>query len=151
MKCEEFVTFARKLLTLPAGRCPAGYRYVTSRLYYGVYHEVLEFIENELGFRHRKSEDANNKHQFVLEYLAGSDVTNAQDLASQLAQLHERRKSADYEIAKERFDTEAFAIDSVARADRIIQAIDDCREESVRAEILAGMAPFRQRRSPPAR
>lgn len=63
----EFIAFARKLLTLPAGQCPAGYRSVTSRLYFGAYHETLEFIEGELGVRHRKADDNNNKHQFILQ------------------------------------------------------------------------------------
>lgn len=62
----EFIAFARKLLTLPAARCAAGYRSITSRLYYGAYHEALAFIEDELGFRHRKMDDNVNKHQFVV-------------------------------------------------------------------------------------
>jgi hypothetical protein len=144
----EFIAFARKLLTLPAARCPAGYRSVTSRLYYGSYHELLVFIEEELGFQHRKMDDNNNKHQFILEYLTGSLEERAQDLAAQLAQLHERRKNADYDLGKARFDDEKFAVESVVRVDRIIAALAECREETVRVAIQAGMAAYRQRRSP---
>jgi hypothetical protein len=150
MKAEEFIAFARKLLTLPAARCPAGFRSVTSRLYYGADHEALDFIEVELGFAHRKIDDNINKHQFVLEYLTGSNEEHAQDLATQLSQLHEHRKNADYDISKERFDKENCAIASVVRVDRIVRALDACRDASVQAKIKAGMSVFRARRSPPA-
>lgn len=150
MKAAEFIAFARKLLALPAAHCPAGFRSVTSRLYYGAYHEAMSFIENELGFQHRKIDDNENKHQFVIEYLVGSNEEHAQDLAALLSQLHERRKSADYKISNERFDGEAFAIESVAGADRILNLLDACREESTRNRIQAGMTAFRQRRSSPS-
>jgi hypothetical protein len=143
----EFIAFARKLLVLPAAQCAAGYRSITSRLYYGAYHEALVFLEDDLGFRHRKADDNSNKHQFILEYLTGSQEDHAQDLAAQLAQLHERRKNADYDIGKARFDEESFAIESVTRVDRILAAIDACRENAVRAKIEAGMSTYRQRRS----
>lgn len=143
----EFIALARKLLTVPAARCPAGYRSITSRLYYGAYHEALALIEDELGFRHRKMDDNANKHQFVVEYLSGCVVEEAEDLAAQIAQLHERRKSADYDLSQTRFDDESLAIESVARIDRIIRALDVCREDEVRSRIQRGMSEYRQRRS----
>lgn len=143
----EFISLARKLLTLPAARCPAGYRSITSRLYYGIYHEVLDFIEDELGCRHRKMDDNANKHQFVLEYLTGCQVEHAQDLAAQIGQLHERRKNADYNLCQVRFDEESFAVESVIRVDRIMRSIETCREDAVRNEIQSGMTIYRQRRS----
>jgi hypothetical protein len=147
MKGGEFIAFARKLRTFPAAQCPAGYRSITSRLYYGAYHEALDFIETDLGFPHRKTDDIANKHQFIVEYLTGSQVQQAQDLAAQLGQMHERRKNADYDIAKARFDGETFAVESVVRLDRILMAIDACREDSVRIRIENGMSTYRQRRS----
>ena len=147
MRAGEFIAFARKLLTLPAAQCAAGYRSITSRLYYGAYHEAIDFIENDLGFPHRKTDDNANKHQYILEYLTGSQVQQAQDLAAQLGQLHQRRKNADYDIATARFDGETFAVESVVRLDRIAKAIDACREDAVRGKIQAGMTTYRQRRS----
>jgi hypothetical protein len=147
----EFISFARKLLTLPAARSPAGYRSVTSRLYYGAYHEALGFIENEMGFRHRKADDNANKHQFVLEYLTGSQEDLAQKLAAQIGQLHERRKNADYDLDQAHFGEESFAVGSVTRADRIMRTIEACREDAVRHKIQTGMSTYRQRRSAPPR
>ncbi|HQU43933.1 MAG TPA: hypothetical protein PK867_14035 [Pirellulales bacterium] len=84
-----------------------------------------------------------------MEYLTGSQEEHAQDLAAQLAQLHERRKNADYDIGKARYDAEEFANESVVRVDRIVRALDACREDSVRTKVHAGMSTFRQRRSAP--
>lgn len=147
MTGEEFISLARKLLTLPAARCPAGYRSVTSRLYYGAYHEALAFIEDELGFHHRKLDDNANKHQFVVEYLSGCQEEHAQDLAAQIAQLHERRKSADYDLSQARFDDESLAVESVVRVDRILRTMAACREDAARSRIQIEMAEYRQRRS----
>lgn len=151
MNAAEFIAFARKLVVLPAAHCPAGYRSITSRLYYGIYHETLEFIENDLGFVHRKRDDNENKHLFILEYLIGSDEERALDLASQIRQMHQRRKDADYELAKRHVDEDGHAIESVSRADRILSAIDECRRDPLRTEIQAGMSLFRTRRSARAR
>ena len=149
MTGDEFISFARKLMTLPAARCPAGYRSVVSRLYFGAFHLTGRFVEDELGFRHRKSLDNSNKHQFILEYLVGSNEPHAQDLASQLSSLHYRRKNADYDLQDARYENEKFAADSVVRLDRIITALELCRDDHVRPTIQNGMATYRQRRSPP--
>lgn len=147
MQAAEFIAFARKLLTLPAAMCPAGYRSVTSRLYYGIYHETIDLIEVELGFVHRKNDDNENKHQFILEYLIGSNEEQAQDLASQLRQLHQRRKDADYELSNQRADDESHAIESVVRADRIMNALSACAVDPVRNRIHSGMSSYREKRS----
>lgn len=147
MKADEFIAFARKLLTLPAAQCPAGYRSVTSRLYYGIYHELVDFIEVELGFVHRKSYDNENKHLFILEYLLNTDEEEAKDLASQIRQLHERRKEADYALGKKLPDTDKYAIESVVRADRILNSLDQCRQNPLRGKIQADMLAYRRRRS----
>ena len=151
MKAADFIAFARILLTLPAAQCPAGYRSITSRLYYGVYHVALEFIESELGFPHRKADDNNNKHQFIIDYLVGSNEDHAMDLATQLGQLHELRKVADYRIADKHFEKDnTKAIESVTRVDRIIRTIDACREPTARNNIQNGMSVYRKRRSSPS-
>ncbi len=62
MTGDAFVEFARKLLVLPLGACPAGNRSIVSRLYYGVFHAARQFIEDQLGFPHQNF-DSNNKHR----------------------------------------------------------------------------------------
>lgn len=146
MTGDGFLDFARKAIVMHRGM-PAAMRSVVSRAYYGIYHLTRRYLE-ELGFPTPKDESA---HRFALVHLANAENEAATDLAALLGEIHERRKRADYDVDDARYETEAFAADTIARADRAARVLECCAAEPVQTTIREGILRYRAKLSAPSR
>jgi uncharacterized protein (UPF0332 family) len=92
------------------------------RAYYAAYLEARQFCEQHLLYTRTKS---SREHQDVLEMIRDSDP----DLVVKLALLRKYQNTADYDmdismdaIARNAEDSEAFAIEIIARLDELAMA-----------------------------
>lgn len=138
MTGNDFLDFARKAIVMHRGSPPA-LRSVVSRAYYGVFHLARDFLEG-LGFHSPKDE---NSHRFLLIQLANADDETATDTAALLGDLHERRKRADYHLDDGRYETETFAADALARADRAVRLLETVGTEPLRTKVRKGILSYR--------
>jgi uncharacterized protein (UPF0332 family) len=145
MTGDDFIDFARKAIVMHRGS-PAAMRSVVSRAYYGVFHLARTMLEH-LGFHSIQDE---NSHRFVLIQFANAGEDLATDIAALLGELHERRKRADYDLDNPRYETELFAADSIARADRANRLLDVSRSEPAHTRIRDGIISYRAKVSPPS-
>lgn len=97
---------------------------------------------NDLGFSAPRDE---NTHRFVLIHLGNAGEIVAIEAATLMADLHERRKRADYDLSDARYENEAFAADTIARADRAVRLLEACRREPARTSIQGGIAAYRSK------
>lgn len=138
MTGNDFLEFARKAIVMHRGS-PAALRSVVSRAYYGVFHLARDFLE-DLAFQSPKDE---NSHRFVLIQFANADDPTATDTATLLGELHERRKRADHDLDDGRYETETFAADALARADRAVRLLEIGGAEPLRTKIREGILSYR--------
>lgn len=137
MNGERFLELARKMLVMHRAD-PAALRSVVSRAYYGTFHNARAFLE-EMGRHPTKTE---NGHQFLQVRLLNAGEEHATKLGTLLTHLHERRKKADYEIGDAKYETEDFAVEAIARADRAMRLLEICREGETRGRIDAGISNY---------
>lgn len=146
MTGNDFVDYARKTIVMHRGS-PAAMRSVVSRAYYGIFHLTRTLLE-DMGFHSPRDE---NSHRFVLIHLANADDETATDAATLLGELHDRRKRADYDLRDTRYETEAFAVDAITRADRAVRLLEMCGAEPLSTKIRDGILSYRAKLSGPSR
>src|SRR5438128_7543327 len=108
MNPGEFVDFA-SMLADSAGSGPAGYRSAVSRAYYSAFLIARGLIEVDLSIRCKSG--TLSAHEVVQRFLTNCKVPEAQPLGQLLANLHEHRKSSDYDMDDLTFESQVDAKD----------------------------------------
>src|SRR5688572_427716 len=139
---DDFLRLARKMVVTHRAE-PAALRTVVSRAYYAVFHAKL-YLE-QLGFAVPRTENA---HLFVQVRLLHANQVEASEIGALLANLHERRKRADYDLADVSFETLEFAAEAVHRADRVRGKLDLCEQEPARTQVKDGIDAYHKSISP---
>jgi uncharacterized protein (UPF0332 family) len=133
-----FLTFAAKLAASGASG-PAGYRSAVSRAYYGAFHLSREFLDR-LGYRCR----SDNEHHWVQRHFLNCQVAEAKEIGRLLANLHESRKAADYNLQDSYCEVAKNAQFCVERADFIQNQLRVCGEAKLKADIQSDMNRYRK-------
>jgi hypothetical protein len=136
MDAKEFLDLAGRLsLGRVAG--PAEFRTAISRTYYGVYHLARRILTDELRFVCRDD----NEHRWVQRHFYNCQMQSAKDVGRLLGNLHEARKSADYELSNVAIETAPQARFQLERAAEIQSRLQSCASnanlELLRAEMIA--------------
>ena len=119
---------------------PASLRSAISRAYYGAFHLSRNMLA-EMGFRCHVRE---NEHLFVHRHFANCRQAQALEVGGLLANLHENRKKADYDLDDARAETQGLAILCVERADRLRDRLKACREHQILAVVVSEMTAYRK-------
>ena len=87
-----------------------------------------------------------NEHRLLQQCLLNSNVPEAYTVGKLLENLHERRKSADYDLDDADMETFANAELSIDRANDIIGRLNQCSAGFLSAQIRAGITQYRRLR-----
>jgi uncharacterized protein (UPF0332 family) len=108
------------------GASEAELRSAVSRAYYGAFHEARVLLA-DTGVRLPKTEQVHLKVGYCLQ---DCGEENAAKAGQQLEILRTQRKAADYDLDDQRFADRHTAEVEVARAQRILRALEACRAGS---------------------
>lgn len=139
---EDFIRLAGKLCVVPDAD-EAGFRTAVSRAYYGAFHMAKTFLE-ELGFPVPANQNA---HGFVRNQLVNCGHVIAGPAGSLLADLHQSRIRADYELHDSRFEAAEFARLNVERAYDIRRMLHECEGDPMRSDVRSGIAEYQDKLS----
>jgi uncharacterized protein (UPF0332 family) len=140
MDGSDFLDYAGKVAAMRSVG-PAGYRSAVSRAYYGAFHLSCLFLE-QYNFRCPKTENA---HVWVQKHFLNCTLPLAAETGRLLADLHQSRKDADYDLAKTYADSQKNAAFCVARADEIRTRLQECATAPNIEQVRAEMLEFRKR------
>ena len=87
-----------------------------------------------------------NEHRLLQQCFLNSNVPEAFAIGKLLENLHERRKSADYDLEDADMDTVENAEFSIDRAHDIIDRLNQCSAGVLSAQIRAGITQYRRLR-----
>jgi uncharacterized protein (UPF0332 family) len=130
MNFRDYLILAR---TLAGGTTEAEWRSATSRAYYAAFH-VARLLLVGLGFRVPQADRA---HGYLWLRLSNAGHTDTMTAGRHLGQLRRERNWADYD--DRRTIPQPNAIQSVQRAEEIIQALDAAAVDPVRTQITDAM------------
>lgn len=135
MNGSDFIVLADHLVKQKLG--PSGYRSAVSRAYYGCYHLARDVLK-DFGWYCR---DRANEHLWVQWHFENCTIATFVAIGKSLANLHQSRKHADYDLDKAFAETEANALTGVVRAERIkseiAAATNGANKDVMRAEMDA--------------
>ena len=120
MDPNDFLHFARKL----AGTTPSGaaeYRSAISRSYYAAYLVIVSFVKD---FARLEPMGGSDKHSTIKLSLMGCTDTDVKKLGMKLDTLHTQRRTADYDMASLRAESQATALAACKQSEEIINEID---------------------------
>jgi len=141
MKPDAFILLANRLAS-DAASGPEAHRSAISRAYYGAYLSVLNF-KDDLGISCR-IESKLSEHQSLQQLLANSNVPPAIEISQRLANLHESRKEADYEMGNLRSENPSSSADAVRRANVVINLLSQCQQAPTRSQLMVGLMQYRK-------
>ena len=144
MRPEEFLDFATELAN-SSNSGSAAHRSAVSRAYYGVYHAVRSIIEKDLSISCR-ADSGGNEHKLLIDYLAGSQVDEAVEIARLLRNLSQSRKEADYDLDEKAAESQQNSQTCVARARNILEKLSGCVTGPLRQRVIAGITQYRKLR-----
>jgi uncharacterized protein (UPF0332 family) len=121
------------------GRRPADFRSAISRAYYATYHTALELLK-AMGF---SPDEGWRAHTDVRDYLNNSGDPQLIELAGTLANLHGRRKDADYKLSLEYVNKQAVATAAVQQADKAIYNLVARCNSAQRSTIIAAIKKWK--------
>ncbi|WP_254507168.1 hypothetical protein [Anatilimnocola floriformis] len=151
MKPNDFLVLATKLhresVTPPATATklpdPATMRTSVSRAYYAAFLTARVIMETEW----RQPEFVGgNEHRLLQQCLLNSNVPEAYTIGKLLENLHDSRKSADYDLNDVDMDTAPNAAFCIERATDIIELLKQCSTGVLSAQIRAGITQYRRMR-----
>lgn len=145
MRPEEFLDFAAELANSNTSGS-AAHRSAVSRSYYGVYHAVRSAIEKGLSISCR-ADSGGNEHKLVVDYLAGSQVDEAAEIARLLRNLSQSRKEADYDLDDKSAESQQNSQACVARGRNILEKLNACVTGPLRQKVIAGITQYRKLRT----
>ena len=137
--------FHRLASHLVGGSSPAEFRTAIGRAYYATYNVAVEILE-DMGFRISRGPAG---HGEVQHRLSNSDDTEVMRVGSQLTDLHSRRIQADNRLDRTDVENIKTARALVEQARRMIQALDGCRSDPRRAQIVAAIQDWERKVSGP--
>jgi uncharacterized protein (UPF0332 family) len=142
MTGDDFIAVAGKLAATftDAASC----RTAISRAYYGAFHMSKTFLA-DLGIKPPRNA---NVHVFVQHRLSNSGHEQAAMIGSLVADLHDERIHADYDLDWRRAETVLAARASVERASRIRSALISIDTLNDRAQIKTGIEEYERLISP---
>jgi uncharacterized protein (UPF0332 family) len=136
-----FLDLANRLVI--DSRDPASVRTATSRAYYAAFHSVRTVMFSSW----RQPElIGGNEHRLLQQCLINSDVPEACAIGKLLENLHDHRKSADYDLLDADFDSPQNAEVCIERATDIIAKLNACEAGVLGAQIRAGITQYRRLR-----
>lgn len=138
MKPEEFIRFAEAIST-DSSIAPASCRSAVSRAYYGGFHLVREELVRPLGFRVLRG---GNEHIWLQRVLLGSNVVEAQQIATTLRSLSDYRKQADYDLRKEECEQHSHVLKCLKLAQDIEAFTRTALETKTLAQIKSGITAY---------
>lgn len=141
MTPREFIILATKLADDPASGPPA-HRSAVSRAYYCAFLSVLDLMQR--GLHVSVKWDNRSEHKVVQMFLTGSQVPEAVELGYWLGNLHDKRKSADYDMDDLDPEDQAESQLCVARANEIMRRLRECSTTEMKQRIFAGISQFRR-------
>ena len=134
---DDFIAYAGKIAALH-GMDPAGARSCVSRAYYGIFHSASELLASRQIFIPK----GENAHKKLVMYFANCKNADAARFASHVGDLHERRKHADYDLDRSRWETHAFAKESLERAIALQTAIKTLAAEPLCTAVMDGIRGY---------
>jgi uncharacterized protein (UPF0332 family) len=135
---SPFIDFASKISQQASSGAP-GWRSAVSRAYYGAYHLARDFL-----VRQNWHCTMENEHLWVQRHFANCKLPLAKAVGQALANLHQSRKDADYELANAAAETQNNAIACVMRADAIRTQLQQCADPTSLPTILSEMKTYRK-------
>ena len=138
MNGQDFIAFAARIAASGTND-PASCRSSISRSYYGAFHLAREFLGG-LGYRCRSE----NEHHWVQRHFLNCKVNEVKEIGRLLANLHESRKEADYDLHLFHSESSQQARFCVERAERLRIQVDSCREPTLALEIKSDMDRYRR-------
>ena len=138
MDPREFQDLASKLVT---GASAAEIRTAVSRAYYATFHVGIELLES-MEFRISKGPSG---HGEVRDHLSNGGAPEIQAVGQQLSDLHSKRIRADYRLDRRDVENRKTALADIEQANRMIQTLDELREEPKRSQVITSIQQWRNR------
>jgi hypothetical protein len=142
MNPEQFVDCADRFTQAPGAGAPE-FRSATSRAYYGAYLCVRDLIETGLGISCRSG--GVSEHQMLQRYLINCQVPEGATIGHLLANLHDARKVADYEMNDLSAETRVAAELNIARARQVIAQLATCATMAMKQKLKAGIRQYQRK------
>lgn len=133
MRPHDFVDLAKKLAQ---NSTSADCRSAVSRAYYGVFHLGKELLSSWGFLFHGEGPDGSWDHKLVKDRLFYSYDNNLSIVGQRLQALHKERKRADYQLDDAAIEAPANARAVVARADRLVQLLNDAAKGPPEPRVL---------------
>jgi uncharacterized protein (UPF0332 family) len=137
---DDFIQLASRWSLLDG---EATWRSSISRAYYGAFHSAQTFLFDDLQIAPPQS--GKNRHSFVHNALMASGNAQGRKAGSMLQSLHEHRKNADYDLARDEAGRQELAIYAVESAAAIRKLLHDCNEETAKRQIATEVLQWRTR------
>lgn len=122
MDSLEFLSFSKKLDTTQE----VDARSCISRAYYCAYHEVKNFIEQDLNIDVDRVQGGS--HERISKTLLSERTQKLKGLGYKMVTFHSRRVMADYLIDDE--CPQSVANEAILECEKILQILKECRTES---------------------
>ncbi len=140
---HDFIRLSNRWSALqPPNGDEAVWRTAIGRAYYGAFHIGSAFLTS-LGIQFPKSADQRSIHSFVRMALSHSADSDIQRAASLLADLHEYRKDADYDLSAAQHGDQKTAQQCHHTANDILSLIRNC-DASKHAVIKANIEAWQR-------
>ncbi|MCE9555313.1 MAG: hypothetical protein K8T91_18340 [Planctomycetes bacterium] len=140
MNGNDFLILAGKLAAQTTYG-PAGYRTAASRAYYGAYHLARQFLAEVNIFCPGSNA---NEHLWVQRMFRHCEIAQGMEIGILLSNLHESRKSADYDLNKTELESQTNAQISVLRGDDIHSRLIACSDHAISSRIEQGIRKYRR-------
>lgn len=138
MDPKEYIHFSHQILNSKDMQHEAGYRSVTSRVYYSAFIICRDIILKQ-GIPFQGTASDHNRVQMVLNN-SGSDALSK--ISSDLNNLMKSRKSADYDYGNQRFNTPKTSIFDLKIAEHIVSVVKTELSGPNKDEITGGMLSY---------
>lgn len=122
MEALEFLEFSKKLDTSNE----ADARSCISRAYYCAYHEVKNFVEEDLNIDIDKVKGGS--HERVSKTLLSEKTQRLKGLGYKMLTFHSRRVMADYHLADECHQSDAD--EAITECEKILKILDACKSKN---------------------
>ncbi len=133
IRAEDFLEVAEDLMQATT---EAAWRSAVSRAYYSAFHKARDLL-GDLGFAVPRADQA---HAYLWLRLANCGDPGVQVAGSELNRLRRERNRADYEKAY--MASQADCLYQVQSARRVLQTLDTCLAEPLRAQITDAMRVY---------
>lgn len=140
MQGNDFLILAGKLAAQTANG-PAGFRTSVSRAYYGAYHLARQYLAT---IKIHCPGSCANEHLWVQRMFRNCETASGIEIVILLANLHDSRKVADYDLQRQEVESQQNAQTCSLRADEIKKRLNSCSETAIQSDIKQGIHKYRK-------